>query len=102
MRLRCEWRLREWRLEETRRQTGGRGRDEEAEADRLRVTLCGVTVDNGQELVRCCSSGWAGAADPGAGQQTHHTDGSRVSFLVMDDQKGCARLSRISSVLRGG
>ena len=36
------------------------------------------------------------------GRQTYHTDGSCVSFLVMDDQKGCARLSRISSVHRGG
>ena len=36
------------------------------------------------------------------GRQTYHTDGSCVSFRVMDDQKGCARLSRISSVLRGG
>ena len=36
------------------------------------------------------------------GRQTYHMDGSCVSFRVMDDQKGCARLSRISCVLRGG
>ena len=28
--------------------------------------LCGVTVDNGQALIRCCGSGWAGAAGPGS------------------------------------
>ena len=36
------------------------------------------------------------------GGRTHHTDGSRVSFRVMDVQKGCAGLTGTNSVLRGG